>query len=90
VGAPRTIQVADPNTLFGPRIPQLDIRASKFIRIGGGRRIQLNADLYNAMNSNHVIDYFPTYNLADRGATWRRPTQVFDGRLAKFSAQFDF
>ena len=32
----------------------------------------------------------PTYNLADQGATWKRPTQVFDGRLAKFSVQFDF
>jgi hypothetical protein len=89
VGATRTIQVADPNTLFGSRIPQLDIRASKFVRFGS-RRVQLNADLYNVANSNHVIDYFPTYNLADQGATWKRPTQVFDGRLAKFSVQFDF
>jgi hypothetical protein len=90
VGATRTIQVAEPNTLFGRRIPQLDIRASKIVRLPGGRRIQLNGDVYNAANSNHVIDYFPTYNLADQGATWKRPTQVFDGRLAKFSVQFDF
>jgi hypothetical protein len=90
VGATRTIQVADPNTLFGPRIPQLDIRASKIVRLPGGRRVQVNADLYNVANSNHVIDYFPTYNLADQGAAWKRPTQVFDGRLAKFSVQFEF
>ena len=50
----------------------------------------MNADLYNVANSNHVIDYFPTYNLADQGAAWKRPTQVFDGRLAKFSVQFEF
>ena len=90
VGATRTIQVAEPNTLFGPRIPQLDLRATKFVRLPGGRRLQLNADLYNATNSNVVIDYFFTYNLADGGATWKRPTQVFDGRLAKVSVQFDF
>jgi hypothetical protein len=90
VGSTRTIQVAEPNSLFGPRIPQLDLRASKFVRLPGGRRVQLNADIYNVANSNHVIDYFFTYNLADRGATWKRPVQVFDGRLAKFSVQFDF
>jgi hypothetical protein len=90
VGSTRTIQVAEPNTLFGDRITQLDIRGSKIVRLPGGRRIQLNADLYNVANANHVIEYFTTYNLADRGATWKRPTQVFDGRLAKVSVQLDF
>jgi hypothetical protein len=41
-------------------------------------------------NSAHVIDYFSTYNLANNGAQWRTPTQIFDGRLAKFSVQLDF
>jgi hypothetical protein len=76
VGTTRTIQVAEPNTLFGDRISQMDIRASKFVRFGG-RRIQLNADLYNAFNANNVIEYFATYNLADQGAAWKRPTESF-------------
>jgi outer membrane receptor protein involved in Fe transport len=85
-----TIEVADPYTQFGPRIQQLDVRASKIVRLGANRRLQLNADLYNALNSSAVINFFSTYNLADGGAEWRMPTQIMDGRLAKFSVQFDF
>jgi hypothetical protein len=89
-GGARTIEVADPNTQFGPRITQFDLRTSKIFNLPGRRRLQLNADLYNVANSSHVIDFFSTYNLADGGARWRVPTQIFDGRLAKFSVQFDF
>jgi hypothetical protein len=85
-----TIEVAEPNTQFGPRISQLDIRTTKIFRMGGGRRLQFNFDLYNALNANSVINYFSTYNLADGGAQWRTPTQILDGRLAKFSVQVDF
>lgn len=85
-----TIEVADPFTQFGPRINQLDVRTSKIFRLNGGRRIQFNADLYNAMNGSPVINFFSTYNLADGGARWRQPTQIMDGRLAKFSLQVDF
>lgn len=84
------IEVADPFTQFGARINQLDVRTSKIFRLRGGRRIQFNADLYNAMNGSPVINYFSTYNLADGGARWRTPTQIMDGRLAKFSLQVDF
>jgi len=85
-----TVEVADPFTQFGPRITQLDVRTSKIVRLNGGRRIQFNADLYNALNGSPVINFFSTYNLADGGARWRTPTQIMDGRLAKFSLQIDF
>lgn len=85
-----TIEVADPYTQFGPRITQLDLRGSKILRLSGGRQIQVNADLYNALNGSPVINFFSTYNLADNGARWRAPTQIMDGRLAKVSVQFDF
>ncbi|MGE3277133.1 MAG: TonB-dependent receptor [Vicinamibacterales bacterium] len=85
-----TVEVADPYSQFGPRLSQLDIRGTKIIRFGEGKRLQLNFDLYNALNANPVINYFSTYNLADGGARWRTPTQILDGRLAKFSVQVDF
>jgi hypothetical protein len=47
--------------------------------------VQLNADLYNVFNSNTPVTIFGTYN-----ARWGQPTQVLDGRLAKFSMQVDF
>jgi hypothetical protein len=88
-----TIEVADPFTQFGNRITQLDFRGTKIFRIGGSRRIQFNFDLYNLLNASHVITYFSnwgTHLSATAGANWKRPTQVFDGRLLKFSAQFEF
>jgi outer membrane receptor protein involved in Fe transport len=85
-----TIEVADPNTQFGPRISQLDLRSSKIFAIPGGRRLQFNFDVYNALNGNYTINYFSTYNLATNGVQWRTPTQILDGRLAKFSVQVNF
>ncbi|MEZ5288922.1 MAG: TonB-dependent receptor [Vicinamibacterales bacterium] len=84
-----TIEVAEPFTQFGPRLQQFDIRGTKIFSLGS-RRLQLNVDLYNALNANPVINFFSTYSLADGGARWRQPTQILDGRLLKFSAQFSF
>ena len=84
-----TVEVAEPNTQFGPRITQVDVRATKIVRFGS-RRLQFNFDVYNALNGNAVINYFSTYSLADGGARWKTPTQILDGRLAKVSLQVDF
>lgn len=84
-----TVEVAEPNTQFGSRITQVDVRATKIFRMGP-RRLQFNFDVYNALNGNAVITYFSTYNLADGGARWKTPTQILDGRLAKVSLQIDF
>jgi hypothetical protein len=74
-----------PLSVFGPRINQLDVRGTKIFRFGGVQRIQLNLDAYNVFNTNTPVTLFGTYN-----ARWGQPTQVLDGRLVKFSAQFDF
>jgi len=79
-----TIPLAKPYSLYGPRINQLDVRASKIFRFGT-TRIQGNVDAYNVFNVNTPVTIFGTYN-----ARWGQPTQVLDGRLVKFSAQLDF
>jgi hypothetical protein len=83
-GAPITIPLVQPYSTYGPRINQLDLRATKIFRFGA-RRIQLNADAYNIFNVNTPVTLFGTYN-----ARWGQPTQVLDGRLMKFSVQVDF
>jgi Carboxypeptidase regulatory-like domain len=80
-----TFNLMPPYTFFGPRINQMDVRVTKVLRIGERRRVQLNADVYNVFNSNTPVTLFGTY-----GPHWGQPTQVLDGRLAKFSTQFDF
>ena len=78
------IPLVKPLSVFGPRINQFDLRGTKIFRLGT-TRIQANVDAYNLFNSNTPVTLFGTYN-----ARWGQPTQVLDGRLVKFSAQFDF
>jgi hypothetical protein len=78
------VPLVKPLSVFGPRINQFDLRGTKIIRLGSAR-IQANVDAYNLFNSNTPVTLFGTYN-----ARWGQPTQVLDGRLVKFSAQFDF
>lgn len=80
-----TIPLVEPFSLFGPRINQMDLRATKLLRFGERWSVQLNADLYNIFNSNTPVTLFGTY-----GLRWGQPTQVLDGRLAKFSTQVNF
>ncbi len=75
------------STYFDYRINQLDLRASKIFRTGG-RKVQLNFDVYNVMNGSYAL--WTNNNYGSNGATWLRPTSTFDARLFKFGAQFDF
>jgi hypothetical protein len=78
------INVIAPNTVFGDRINQLDLRLGKIIRVNR-TRTNINLDIVNALNSNDNLGYSPTF-----GATWPAPTSVLTARLFRISAQFDF
>ena len=65
----------------------------EIFRLGGNKRVQANVDLYNMFNLSSVVNYNSTYGTfgsATAGSVFRQPTQVLDGRLVKFSVQFDF
>ena len=79
-----TVNVLEPNTLFGDRIDQLDIRLGKILRFGK-TRTNLNLDIVNAFNSNDNLAYSATF-----GPTWPAPTSVLTARLFRVSAQLDF
>jgi hypothetical protein len=79
-----TVNVIEPNTVFGDRIDQLDIRIGKVLRFGR-TRTNLNLDVVNAMNSNDNIGYSPTFS-----PTWPTPTSVLTARLFRLSAQLEF
>jgi hypothetical protein len=79
-----TVNVLEPNTMFGDRIDQLDVRIGKILRFGK-TRTNLNLDIVNALNSNDNLAYSPTF-----GATWPAPTSVLTARLFRISAQLDF
>jgi hypothetical protein len=79
-----TVSLIEPNTQFGDRIDQLDLRIGKILRFGH-TRTSLNVDIVNALNSNDNLGYSPTFS-----ATWPTPTSVISARLFRLSAQLDF
>ena len=82
-----TINAVEPGTLYPGRTNQLDLRASKTLRMGT-RRIQGMFDLYNVLNSNNVLRMNGAYG--SNGAAWGRPQAIVPGRLVKFGAQVNF
>ncbi|HEU4689614.1 MAG TPA: hypothetical protein VFS23_14670, partial [Vicinamibacterales bacterium] len=78
-----TINLLEPGDIYGDRVNQLDLRLGKIFRFGG-RRAQVNLDIYNALNANPVMQENAAY------AVWRTPQRIMDARLFKISGQFDF
>ena len=79
-----TVNVIEPNTVFGDRIDQLDLRIGKLLRLGR-TRTAINLDIVNALNSNDNLAYSSTFS-----PSWPAPTQVLTARLFRLSAQVDF
>ena len=50
-----TLPLVPGGTEFFDRINQLDLSLAKSFTVGGGRRVQLQADLFNALNGNPVL-----------------------------------
>ena len=80
-----TYNLIVPNSLYGDRVTQFDMRFAKLFHTGGGSRISLNFDLANILNRNDILGASGTY-----GAAWQTPQAILDPRLFKFGVQFDF
>jgi hypothetical protein len=70
---------------------QIDLRLAKRLTMGGARRLQINVDLYNALNSSWVYTQNNTlgtnYTIS---STWLRPAQILQARMFKIGGQLDF
>jgi hypothetical protein len=78
-----TINMLVPGDIYGDRVNQVDFRVGKIFRFGG-RRAQVNLDVYNLLNANPVMQENASYQV------WRTPQRIMDARLFKISGQFDF
>jgi hypothetical protein len=76
-------------TTYGDRLNQLDLRFSKILRFGGNDTLDLNFDIYNALNSDAVLTETAAYSGTNGGA-WLSPTNVLQGRIIKFGFRWDF
>ena len=81
-----TFNLIEPGSLYGDRINQLDFRFAKNFRFGG-KRAQVAADMYNALNANPVISYNNSFT---PGGPWLQPNAILTGRGVRFSAEWTF
>jgi hypothetical protein len=58
---------------------------TKLVRASERLRLQLNLDLYNALNSGDILSITTNF-----GGRWRQPTQILDPRIMQFSGQLSF
>lgn len=77
------VSAVAPGTMFSERVNQLDVRIGKVLRFGRARSA-VNFDLYNALNTDVILSQNNSY------IGWQQPLEIIQGRLAKFSVQFDF
>jgi hypothetical protein len=83
-----TVELIPPNTLFEPRLQQVDFRFSRIFRLGGTRRLRGDIDVYNILNASNVLNMNTTYS--QPGGVWQDATQILGGRLVRLGGQFDF
>ena len=73
------------HTEYEDRTTRLDVRISKFLRVGQRWRIQGNMDLYNLLNSSSILTVTNAY-----GPRWLIPTAIIEPRILQFSADVSF
>ena len=78
-------ELIPPNTMFEPRLTQVDMRVSRLFRLPGTTRLRGSLDIYNIFNASSVLSMVPTY-----GPSWQNAAQVLSARLLRISAQVDF
>ena len=92
----RVVPLIKPGTEYTPRRTQLDLRLSKTFRVGGNRRLQAMADVFNLTNSNAPVGATsnagepPAAIITTYGSAWLRPLNVLQARYVKFGAQLTF
>lgn len=82
--AQQNVNLIAPNSFYGDRLNQIDLRLTKIVNVGRGK-VDLNVDFYNAFNSDAVIAEIGAF-----GPAWRRPLTVIQPRFVKFAARWDF
>jgi hypothetical protein len=83
-----TVALMEPNTVFGDRLNQFDMRFARLFR-KERYRVQAMLDIYNVFNVAPVLAYNTTFSTAAT-SEWLHPTDVLQGRLLKIGAQFTF
>jgi Carboxypeptidase regulatory-like domain len=82
-----TVELLPPNSLFEPRLQQVDLRFSRLFQFGS-RRLRGDVDIYNILNASNVLNMNTTYS--PPGGVWKNVTQILGGRLVRLGFQVEF
>jgi carboxypeptidase family protein len=83
-----TVTLIEPNTMFGDRLNQFDMRFARIFKMNR-YRFQGMVDIYNVFNKSAVLAYNTTFSTAPT-SEWLHPTDVLQGRLIKIGGQLTF
>jgi hypothetical protein len=87
-----SVGLVEPKTQYGERMYQVDFRFGKRFTVNR-TRLQVTADLYNALNANAVLVQSNTYGAttgAQTGSAWLQPQAILPARIVKFGVQMSF
>jgi hypothetical protein len=92
----RVVPLIKPGTEYTPRRTQLDLRVAKNFPLRGSQKLQVMADIFNALNSNAAVG--ATSNAGEPpaainttyGGAWLKPLNILQARYVKFGAQLTF
>ena len=79
-----SVPLVEPQSEYGERQHQVDLRVGKVLRFGGTRS-SINLDVFNLLNMDTITGQVNVF-----GPAWQRPTGTVLGRFARISATFDF
>ncbi len=81
-----TVELIPLNTVFEPRLQQIDVRFSRAFRLGGNSRLRAGLDIYNVFNASNVLSMNTVYGTTG----WQDVRQILGGRLMRVGVQLDF
>jgi hypothetical protein len=92
----RVVPLIKPGTEYTPRRTQLDLRVAKSFQLGGSKKLQGMADVFNVFNSNAAVG--ATSNAGEPpaainttyGSAWLKPLNILQARYVKLGLQFNF
>jgi Carboxypeptidase regulatory-like domain len=82
-----TVELIPPNSVFEPRLQQVDLRFSRIFQFGT-RKLRGDMDIYNLLNASNVLNMNTTYS--PPGGVWQDVTQILGGRLVRLGFQVEF
>jgi carboxypeptidase family protein len=82
-----TVELIPPNSVFEPRLQQLDLRFSRLFQFGT-RKLRGDVDIYNLLNASNVLNMNTAYS--PPGGVWQDVTQILGGRLVRLGFQVEF